>query len=60
MTRTPTAAIEIREKRMATILATELRTSSVYLIEAIATAVIGKAYAHHAMENLSNKIQKHF
>jgi hypothetical protein len=57
MTRTPTTVIEITEKTMAIILDIELCSSSMYLIEAIATAVIGKAYAHHATENLSNRKQ---
>ena len=42
---------------MAIILDIELFSSSVYLIEAIATTIIGKADAHHAMENLSNRKQ---
>jgi hypothetical protein len=57
MTITPTTTIEIMEKTMAIILDIELCSSSMYLNEAIAMTVIGKAYAHHAMENMSNRKQ---
>jgi hypothetical protein len=44
-------AAEITEKTMAIILDIELCSSSVYLIEAIATAVIGKADARVRISN---------